>query len=63
VLLRTDLPYIAHLVAPRKLFVSGAVDARGQAVPVKTVSELYGEGVEVRATADWNEEVLGGLGG
>jgi hypothetical protein len=43
--------------------VSGAVDARGQAVPVKTVSELYGEGVEVRATADWNEEVLGGLGG
>ncbi len=55
VLKKTDLPYIASLVTPRKIVIAGSVDARGVAVPVGAVRTLYGHGVEVLDTAAWDE--------
>ena len=48
VLKKTDLPFVARLVRPRRIVISGAVDARGLSVPLAVVRTLYGDGVEVR---------------
>jgi hypothetical protein len=62
VLTRTDLPFIARLVAPRRVILAGPVDANGQPVAPGLVRALYEDSVEVRPDADWTERVLTGLG-
>lgn len=61
VLTRTDLPFIARLIAPRRVVLAGSVDANGQPVEPGLVHGLYGDSVEVRPTADWTENTLSGL--
>jgi dienelactone hydrolase len=47
-LLKTDLPFIAKTIAPRRVVVAGAIDGEGKSVPVEDVRQLYGSKVEVR---------------
>jgi dienelactone hydrolase len=54
VLTKTDLPFVARLASPRKIVIAGAVNSRGQAVPVADVRSLYGTGVEVRGNPTWD---------
>jgi len=54
VLTKTDLPFVARLASPRKIVIAGAVNSRGQAVPVADVRSLYGTGVEVRGNPAWD---------
>src|ERR1019366_6421312 len=61
VLNRTDLPFIARLIAPRRVILAGPVDANGKPVAPGVVRSLYGDSVEFRPNADWTEGVLGGL--
>jgi dienelactone hydrolase len=61
VLLRTDLPYIARLAQPRRVVLAGAVDAAGVTASGDAVRALYGAGVEVRATAAWDQRALASL--
>ena len=61
VLTRTDLPFIARLVAPRRLILAGPVDAVGRPVAPGLARELYGGSVEVRPAADWTERALIGV--
>ena len=63
VLNRTDLPFIARLIAPRRVILAGPVDANGKPVAPGVVRSLYGDSVEFRSGADWTEGVLGGLTG
>ena len=60
---RTDLPFIARLIAPRRVILAGPVDANGKPVAPGVVRSLYGDSVEFRSGADWTEGVLGGLTG
>ena len=62
VLTRTDLPHIARLVTPRRLVLSGPVDAAGQPVAADAVRVLYGEAVELHTETEWSESVLAALG-
>ncbi len=61
VLNRTDLPFIARLMAPRRVILAGPVEATGKPVAPGVVRSLYGDSVEFRPNADWTEDVLGGL--
>lgn len=61
ILLRTDLPFIAQAVLPRRVVVAGAVDAVGRAADPAAVRQLYGAAAEVRPGADWGQEALAGL--
>lgn len=54
VLTKTDLPFVARLAQPGSIVLAGAVNSRGQAVPVSDVRSLYGNGVEVRSNAAWD---------
>lgn len=54
VLTKTDLPFVARLASPRKIVIAGAVNSRGQAVPVADVRSLYGTGVDVRSDPAWD---------
>jgi dienelactone hydrolase len=54
VLTHTDLPFVARLAQPRTIVLAGAVNSRGQAVPVSDVRALYGAGVEVRSNTAWD---------
>lgn len=58
VLTRTDLPFVARLARPRRVILAGPVDGRGQAAPIEAVRRLYGEGVEVRSQAAWEESTF-----
>ncbi|MBL0156887.1 MAG: acetylxylan esterase [Bryobacterales bacterium] len=61
VLTQTDLPFLAKGLAPRRLVLAGAVDARGRAVAAELVQAAYGNGIEVRAKAEWSVEALSAL--
>lgn len=61
VLKRTDLPFIARAILPRRVVIAGAVDARGVTVDGEAAAALYGAGVEVRAKADWSLDALASL--
>jgi dienelactone hydrolase len=61
VLQHTDLPFIARLVTPRRLVLSGPVDAAGQPVAGAAVKDLYGDAVAFRPETEWSESVLAGL--
>jgi dienelactone hydrolase len=61
VLNRTDLPFIARLMAPRRVVLAGPVDGNGKPVAPGVVRSLYGGSVEIRPNADWTEDVLGSL--
>ena len=54
VLQETDLPFLAKSIAPRRLVVAGAVDARGRAVPLERLRPSYGEAIELRPKAEWS---------
>jgi hypothetical protein len=58
VLKKTDLPFVARAVLPRRVVIAGAVDARGRTVDRKIVGDLYGTGVDVRPKADWSMDAL-----
>lgn len=50
----TDLPEVAASVAPRRVVLAGAVDARNRRLEVEAVRRIYAGGnVEVLAQADW----------
>ena len=54
VLTRTDLPFVARLASPRAIVLAGAVNSRGQAMPIADVRSLYGTGVELRGNPAWD---------
>ncbi len=61
VLNKTDLPFIARIAPAKTIVLAGAVNARGQAVPVADVRALYGNGVEVRSQAAWDVNTFAAL--
>lgn len=61
ILNRTDLPFIARSVLPRRVIIAGAVDATGRTVDRETAVKLYGPDVDVRPRAGWDMEVLTSL--
>ncbi len=62
VLRQTDLPHIARTIAPRRVVIAGAVNGEGKTVEADSVKRLYGDGVEVRATAEpWTEAAMAAL--
>ncbi|HEY3439344.1 MAG TPA: acetylxylan esterase [Paludibaculum sp.] len=61
VLTQTDLPFLATALAPRRLVIAGAVDARGRTLDAKVVRASYGEGIDVRSTAEWSVAALSAL--
>lgn len=61
VLKRTDLPYIARSVLPRRVIVAGAVDATGKTVDRETAARLYGVAADVRPQANWDIDVFSRL--
>ena len=63
VLIRTDLPDIARLIAPRKLIVAGATDAAGKLLPLAGVQRAYGPPVEVRPVSAWDLATLSAIAG
>jgi dienelactone hydrolase len=59
ILLHTDLPEVAASLAPRRVCLAGAIDAKGDRLAVEKVRALYGGShLEVRARAQWDEESL-----
>jgi hypothetical protein len=58
----TDLPLLAAQAAPRRVHLSGAVDATGNTVDVSFVRRIYsGENVEFSITAAWDEAAFAAL--
>ena len=62
----TDLPDIAHSLAPRRILLAGAVDGRDRALSVEATRAVYsGDHVTIAPRADWTVRgltawVLGG---
>jgi len=61
VLLETDLPWVAKLIAPRRLIIAGAVDGRGATLPLERAQQVYGSGIEIRGRAEWTRSALAEL--
>jgi len=63
ILAHTDLPEIAATFAPRRLVISGAVNAAGGSHTLQEAQGIYsaalrGEGFELREKYEWNAQVL-----
>jgi hypothetical protein len=55
----TDLPDVAAALAPRRLVLAGAVDARGDTADADAVRRQYGTGnVSIEPVAKWTRERL-----
>jgi hypothetical protein len=63
ILAHTDLPDLVAGLAPRRILIGGAVDARGAAHSMPVAREIYGKAlarghVDVREKADWTSVAL-----
>ncbi len=62
-LAHTDLPGVVAQLAPRRVVIAGAVDAKGGLYPIERMREMYRakEHVELRQKADWTMAALAGF--
>lgn len=59
ILAKTDLPYIANAIAPRRVMIAGAVDATGKTTNTAAVRAVYtGANIEVRNAEPWDQGTL-----
>jgi hypothetical protein len=60
----TDLPEVAASIAPRRIVLAGAVDARNETADVAVVRQLYAGGnFSIEPDAQWTVERLTSFAG